>query len=162
MTNSDLSKLFEKIGRLKRCGLHWNENGQIKGTADVEFVYPEDARKAKEEYDGKLNKIEFYKFLLIFLGKPLGGRPLVITWATNSGNNRRIIRKRLGVRRTNLTQGPQSNNNRNNLPRVNKNRVNNRDIRPIRGRPGNFQNGRGKSNGVNRGSRVFNNLDSRK
>jgi RNA recognition motif-containing protein len=66
VTNSDLANLFEKIGRLKRCGLHWSENGLMKGTADVEYVYSEDARRALEEYNGKFNKIEFNKYLFIF------------------------------------------------------------------------------------------------
>jgi len=39
---------------LKRCGIHWDEIGFSKGTADVEFFRPEDAQKAIDEFNGKI------------------------------------------------------------------------------------------------------------
>ena len=45
--------LFEKIGPLKRCGINWNELGESKGTAEVEYFYRKDAFKACRELDYK-------------------------------------------------------------------------------------------------------------
>ena len=52
-TNSDIKYLFEKIGPLKRCGINWNELGESKGTAEVEYFYRKDAFKACRELDYK-------------------------------------------------------------------------------------------------------------
>jgi hypothetical protein len=42
---------------LKRCGIHWDELGNSKGSADIEFYDAADARKAIKEYDGIKNNI---------------------------------------------------------------------------------------------------------
>jgi RNA recognition motif-containing protein len=47
--------IFEKVGPLKRCGIHWDNLGNSKGTADVEFFKSEDAKKAVEEFDSSFN-----------------------------------------------------------------------------------------------------------
>ena len=52
-TNSDIKYLFEKIGPLKRCGINWNNLGESKGTAEVEYLYRKDAFKACKELDYK-------------------------------------------------------------------------------------------------------------
>ena len=52
-TNSDIKHLFETIGPLKRCGINWNNLGDSKGTAEVEYLYRKDAFKACKELDYK-------------------------------------------------------------------------------------------------------------
>ena len=52
-SNSDIKYLFEKIGPLKRCGINWNNLGESKGTAEVEYLYRRDAFKACKELDYK-------------------------------------------------------------------------------------------------------------
>ncbi len=43
------------MGVLKRCGIHWDNLGNSKGTADVEYERSENALKAIEEYDSNNN-----------------------------------------------------------------------------------------------------------
>jgi hypothetical protein len=38
---------------LKRCGIHWDNLGNSKGSADVEYFRPEDAQKAINDYNSK-------------------------------------------------------------------------------------------------------------
>ena len=52
-TNLDIKYLFERIGPLKRCGINWNNLGESKGTAEVEYLYRKDAFKACKELDYK-------------------------------------------------------------------------------------------------------------
>ena len=52
-TNLDIKYLFERIGPLKRCGINWNNLGESKGTAEVEYLYRRDAFKACKELDYK-------------------------------------------------------------------------------------------------------------
>jgi RNA recognition motif-containing protein len=41
------------MGKLKRCGIHWDRAGISKGTADVEYEYCKDAERAIEYLNGK-------------------------------------------------------------------------------------------------------------
>ena len=52
-TNSDIKSIFEKIGPLRRCGINWNNTGESKGTAEVEYLYRSDAFKACRKLDYK-------------------------------------------------------------------------------------------------------------
>ena len=74
--------MFERFGPLKRCGIHWNDLGLSKGTADIEYMYPQDARIAKQEYDGK----------------NMSGRNLSVQWSKNNRDSRRrvVVRNKLG------------------------------------------------------------------
>lgn len=54
--NSDLRKLFEEFGALKRCGVHFDQLGNSKGTADIEFETHESAEKAITKLNRK-NKL---------------------------------------------------------------------------------------------------------
>lgn len=45
-------QLFQTVGKLKRCGIHWDNLGGSKGTADIEYEKQEDAEKAIAEYNG--------------------------------------------------------------------------------------------------------------
>jgi RNA recognition motif-containing protein len=45
--------LFSDIGELKRCGIHWDILGNSLGTADIEYVNPEHAKKAIEDFNSK-------------------------------------------------------------------------------------------------------------
>ena len=46
MQNPDLVKLFEKYGKLTRCGIKFDKLGVSKGIADVEFSTHEECEKA--------------------------------------------------------------------------------------------------------------------
>jgi RNA recognition motif-containing protein len=52
-TNSDIKSVFEKFGRLRRCGINWNSLGESKGTAEVEYFYRDDAFRAFRKLDYK-------------------------------------------------------------------------------------------------------------
>ena len=47
-------QIFSEIGKLKRCGIHWDNLGTSLCTADVEFYNNEDAQKAIKSYDSIL------------------------------------------------------------------------------------------------------------
>ena len=116
ITNYDLKKLFEKIGPLKRCGIKWNNLGESKGTADVEFVYEKDAIRAKKKYDYKQIKnipirIEIIKNKNFSINN------------NNNSNKRNLRRKIIRNRKINYT------NRKNNFIRQNriKRRINKRN-----------------------------------
>ena len=46
--DSELEQIFSRIGKLKRCAVHVDEKGNSLGSADVEYVLPEDAKRAME------------------------------------------------------------------------------------------------------------------
>jgi RNA recognition motif-containing protein len=84
--------MFEKFGPLKRCGIHWNNLGLSKGTADIEYMYPQDAARAKQEYNRK----------------PISGRDILVQWSNNNSSNgkgnlpqrrRLVFKNRLGGNR---------------------------------------------------------------
>ena len=51
MHNEDLQKLFEKCGKLTRCGIKFDKLGARKGLADIEFSTHEECEKAIKEID---------------------------------------------------------------------------------------------------------------
>ena len=51
MQNPDLAKLFEKYGKLTRCGIKFDKMGASKGIADIEFSTHEECEKAIGELD---------------------------------------------------------------------------------------------------------------
>ena len=51
MHNEDLQKLFEKWGKLTRCGSKFDKLGASKGLADIEFSTHEECEKAIKEID---------------------------------------------------------------------------------------------------------------
>ena len=51
MHNEDLQKLFEKCGKLTRCGIKFDKLGASKGLADIEFSTHEECEKAIKEID---------------------------------------------------------------------------------------------------------------
>ena len=53
VTNNDIKSIFEKIGPLRRCGINYNNLGESKGTAEVEYYYRRDAFKACRNLDYK-------------------------------------------------------------------------------------------------------------
>ena len=52
-TNNDIKNVFEKIGPLRRCGINYNNLGESKGTAEVEYYYRRDVFKAYRKLDYK-------------------------------------------------------------------------------------------------------------
>jgi THO complex subunit 4 len=54
LNNYSQQNIFSRVGQLKRCGIHWDELGNSKGTADVEFLNPIDAKRAIEEFNSKI------------------------------------------------------------------------------------------------------------
>ncbi|MCQ2817706.1 MAG: THO complex subunit 4, partial [archaeon] len=84
VTNGELKEFFQRVGPLKRCGINYNEIGDTKGTADVQYIYENDAFKAFARFNNKM----------------LGGVPIRIEIL---GQRRRnplsSRRRRLGYRR---------------------------------------------------------------
>ncbi|KAG0687866.1 hypothetical protein C6P40_001766 [Pichia californica] len=54
LTNDDLSKLMTTIGPTVKVNLIFNTHGKSTGIAFIEFQHIEDARKAIENFDGRL------------------------------------------------------------------------------------------------------------
>lgn len=52
-TNNDIKSVFEKMGPLRRCGINYNNLGESKGTAEVEYYYRRDAFRACRKLDYK-------------------------------------------------------------------------------------------------------------
>ncbi|MCO5557353.1 hypothetical protein L7F22_010916 [Adiantum nelumboides] len=63
VSNADIKELFSKVDDLKRCGIHYDRSGQLKGTAEVVYARRQDVVIALKCYnnvllDGKSMKIE--------------------------------------------------------------------------------------------------------
>ena len=113
VTNIELKNLFQKYGRLRRCGVNFTQLGQSKGTADVEFERHRDAVNAirslnKAEIKGRVINVRFSTLRRINrVGRRIrfrNGRSrnlVVITRRNNRGafRKRRIFKKSLGRRR---------------------------------------------------------------
>lgn len=82
-TNEDLRTMFEKAGPLKRCGINWNDIGESKGTADVEYLYEKDARAAMKRFDCKHIH---YNDLMISIDKQIKGVPIRIEMKNGQRN----------------------------------------------------------------------------
>ncbi len=125
VTNTDLRGLFEKIGPLRRCGINWNDLGESKGTADVQYQYEEDTYKAFQRLDNKNLK-----------GVPIrielkGGRQRNMNQNNNSfSNGPRRFRRRVQFRRR---RAQSANNNRNNNSNFNNRQRRNRNNSNRRG-----------------------------
>ena len=52
-TNGDIKALFERVGPLRRCGINYNNLGESRGTATVEYLYRADAFRACRRLDYK-------------------------------------------------------------------------------------------------------------
>ena len=105
MQNPDLVKLFEKYGKLTRCGIKFDKLGVSKGIADVEFSTHEECEKAINILDNA----------------DISGEKIRVKYAANSfrkfsrrgksaGTQRRNLRKinrtiRRGVRSRNRRSG---------------------------------------------------------
>ena len=83
-TNSEIKSIFEKIGPLRRCGINWNNLGESRGTAEVEYLYRSDAFRACRKLDYKSIK----------------GVPMRLEIREGQ---RRILLNRIGVRSRNRT-----------------------------------------------------------
>ena len=46
LSNFELNRIFSPFGKLSRCKIHYDNLGRSRGTANVDFIYPQDARKA--------------------------------------------------------------------------------------------------------------------
>ena len=105
MQNPDLVKLFEKYGKLTRCGIKFDKMGNSKGIADVEFTTHEECENAIKILDNA----------------DISGEKIRVKYAANSfrkfsrrgksaGTQRRNLRKinrtiRRGVRSRNRRSG---------------------------------------------------------
>ena len=113
VTNIELKNLFQKYGRLRRCGVNFTQLGQSKGTADVEFERHRDAVSAirslnKAEINGRVINVRFSTLRRINrVGRRIrlrNGRSrnlVVVTRRNNRGGirKRRVFKKSLGRRR---------------------------------------------------------------
>ena len=111
VTNEELKKLFQKYGRLRRCGVNFTQLGQSKGTADVEFERHRDAISAirglnKADINGRIVNVRFSTLRSISrVGRRIRFRSnrsrnlVVITRRNNNPRKRRVFKKSLGRRR---------------------------------------------------------------
>ena len=105
-TNADIKSVFEKIGPLRRCGINWNNLGESKGTAEVEYLYRSDAFKAVRKLDYKSIKgvpmrLEMREGLKRILLNRLGDRTLRRSRSTGA----RRFRKRISYNRASKDSG---------------------------------------------------------
>ncbi|KAI9366202.1 hypothetical protein BD770DRAFT_375627 [Pilaira anomala] len=117
VTEKDLYDLFGQIGQLKRAFLHIGPNGKSAGIADVVFVNPNDAEKARNTY----NNVE------------LDGRPMRITQSSIISAIAAVPALNGSGRRGNVRGG--NNNRRDNSSRDGGNRGGNRGRRETRAKP---------------------------
>ena len=116
VTNDELKKLFQKFGKLRRCGVNFTQLGQSKGTADIEFERHRDAvfaiRKLnRADINGKMVFVRFSSLRSIGrIGRRIRlrnrNRNLIVRGRgirNNNNNNgirkRRIFKRSLGRRR---------------------------------------------------------------
>ena len=52
LSNFELNRIFSPFGKLSRCKIHYDNLGRSRGTANVDFVYPQDARRALRSMNG--------------------------------------------------------------------------------------------------------------
>lgn len=97
-TNTDIRSVFEKIGPLRRCGIKWNNLGESRGTAEVEYYYRSDAFRACRKLDYKSIK----------------GVPMRLEIRDGQ---RRVLLKRLGDRRNKSTNSARRFRTRNSFNR---------------------------------------------
>ncbi len=101
VTNDELKKLFQKFGKLRRCGVNFTQLGQSKGTADIEFERHRDAVFAIR----KLNRAD------------INGKMVFVRFSTLRSIGRIGRRIRIRSRNGNLIvrrRGVRNNNNNNN------------------------------------------------
>jgi len=79
LTNSELYQLFSEVGKLKRCGIHWDDLGRSLCSADIEYYDPEDSKKAISEYNNA--EVE--------------GQSMVIEYASENKGEKRDLTERL-------------------------------------------------------------------
>ena len=115
VTNDELKKLFQKFGKLRRCGVNFTQLGQSKGTADIEFERHRDAvfaiRKLnRADINGKMVFVRFSTLRSIGrIGRRIrirsrNGNLIVRRRGVRNNNNngirkRRIFKRSLGRRR---------------------------------------------------------------
>ena len=130
-TNTDIKTLFEKIGPLRRCGINWNNLGESKGTAEVEYYYRRDAFKACRKLDYKTVRgvpirLEMREGLRRILLHRLGNKRRT---RSSSTGGRRFRNERFGRsnrRNARSANTSKRNNSRRNLRRSGRNSRNDR------------------------------------
>lgn len=71
---------------MKRCGLHWDELGNPKGTADIQYHTAEDAQKAIKDYNGAIiNEVE----MIVEYAPNRTGRKRTVGFRTKLGRGRK-------------------------------------------------------------------------
>ena len=132
-TNTDIKALFEKIGPLRRCGINWNNLGESKGTAEVEYYYRRDAFKACRKLDYKAIRgvpirLEMREGLRRILLHRLGGMRRRARSSNTAGRRLRKARSygRSVNRRNTRSSSTKRNNSRRNMRRSRRNSRNDR------------------------------------
>lgn len=127
VTNQDIKYNFEKIGPLKRCGINYNNLGESKGTAEVEYYYRKDAFTACRKLDyknirGVPIRLEIRDGLRRIFPRSIGRRTGDNRRSRSFGGARRFreqrsFRRDSSSRRRNVSAPGRSNSNRRGIRR---------------------------------------------
>ena len=126
-TNSDIKALFERVGPLRRCGINYNNLGESRGTATVEYLYRADAFRACRRLDYKSIKgvpirLEVREGLKRLLVNRLGDRRI-----RSTGARRFRLRNSFNRKSNNSERRNRSYSKRNSSRRGLRNRSGRRD-----------------------------------
>ena len=81
LNNFELNRIFSPFGKLFKCKIHYDNLGRSRGTANVEFIYPQDARRAIDSMNGAR----------------IGNNVMMVKYDGTKGYN--PVRRRFGFRR---------------------------------------------------------------
>ena len=107
LNNNQLHTIFSPYGRLSRCNINYDIMGRSTGTANVNYIYPEDARRAIKFLNGAQIGRRFmivrYDRNRFNFGRRFGfgirRRNRVVIRRRRGFGNRIFPRRRIGIRR---------------------------------------------------------------
>ena len=109
LNNNQLHTIFSPYGRLSRCNINYDIMGRSTGTANVDYVFPQDARRAINFLNGaqigrKFMFVRYDRSRSNFGGR-FGfnrrniGRNRIVVRRRRGFGNRILPRRRIGIRR---------------------------------------------------------------
>ena len=96
LNNNQLHSIFSKYGKLTRCRINYDIMGRSRGNANVDFVFPQDARRAINSLNGaQIGR----KIMIVRFDR---GRVFRNRLINRRRNFRRLTFRRINFRRRNL------------------------------------------------------------